>query len=73
MADISTLDAAGKAVPLVEFDLINGCTDCLGGGGEFASAQDFMTLLKVVKQEIIRRIIQIAIERIDQASITSVA
>ena len=55
------------------FDLINGYTDCPGGGGVFALAQDFMILLKVVKQEITQRIIQIAIERVEQASITSVA
>ena len=48
VADISRLDSTGKAVPLVGFGLINGSTDCLGGSGVFASAQDFMALLKAV-------------------------
>lgn len=48
VADVSMLDTTGKAVPLVGFDLINGSTDCLGGGGVFASARDFLALLKAV-------------------------
>ena len=48
VADVSMLDTTGKAVPLADFDLINGSIDCLGGGGVFASAQDFMALLKAV-------------------------
>ena len=48
VADLSELDATGKAVPLASWDLINGSTDCLGGSGAFASAQDFMALLKTV-------------------------
>lgn len=51
MADLSMLDTTGKAVPLVGFDLINGSTDCLGGGGVFASPRDFMALLKAVMIE----------------------
>ena len=48
VADVSMLDPTGKAVPLADFDLINGSTDCLGSGGVFASAQDFIALLKAV-------------------------
>ena len=48
VADVSMLDEKGKAVPIAGFDLINGSTDCLGGGGMFASAQDFMALMKAV-------------------------
>ena len=51
MADLSMLDTTGKAVPLVGFDLINESTDCLGGGGVFASPRDFMALLKAVMIE----------------------
>ena len=48
VADVSMLDVTGKAVPITGFDLINGSTDCLGGGGIFTSAQDFMALMKAV-------------------------
>lgn len=48
VADLSTLDTTGKAVPLEGWDLINGSTDCLDGGGVFASAQDFLALIKAV-------------------------
>ena len=34
VADLSTLKATGKAVPLEGWDLINSSTDCLGGGGD---------------------------------------
>lgn len=48
-ADISSWDESGKkAVPLFGFDLINGSKDCLGGGGAFASPQDFLLVLQAV-------------------------
>lgn len=48
VADLSTLNATGKVVPLEGGDLVNGSTDCLGGVGAFASAQNFLTLTKAV-------------------------
>ena len=33
------------------WDLVNGSTDCLGGGGVFGSAQDFLALMKAVLVE----------------------
>ena len=48
VADLSRLDTTGEAVPLTGWDLINTSTDCLGGSGVFASAQDFMAILKAV-------------------------
>ncbi len=48
VADLSTFNATGKAVPLEGWDLINGSADCLGGGGVFATAQDFLALIKPV-------------------------
>ncbi len=54
MADLSSWtnrDGSGKAVPLTTFSIVNGSVDCLGGGGASATAQDFMTLLKVILRE----------------------
>ncbi|KAL8735468.1 MAG: hypothetical protein Q9181_002811 [Wetmoreana brouardii] len=53
MAELSMRDpsGSGKAVPLANFDIVNSSHDCLGGGGAFATAQDFMTLLKAVLSE----------------------
>ena len=48
VADLSTLNVTGKAMPLEGWDLDNGSTDCLGGGGVFATAQDFLALMKAV-------------------------
>ena len=50
MAGMSMGDpsGSGKAVPLVGFDIINGSQDCLGGGGAFSTARDFMVLLQAV-------------------------
>lgn len=52
-ADMSMRDpsGSGKAVALEGFDIVNGCRDCLGGGGAFATAQDFMVLLGAVLRE----------------------
>lgn len=51
LADLSTLDATGNAVTLEGRGLVNGSTDCLGGGGVFGSAQDFLALMKAVLVE----------------------
>ena len=53
MADMSMRDphGSGKAVPLEGFDIVNGCHDCLGGGGAFGSGQDFIILLQAVLKE----------------------
>ena len=48
MADTSVLSPDGTAVPLADFDMINGLEDCLGGGGLHASANDLMVLLQSV-------------------------
>ncbi|KAF6235645.1 hypothetical protein HO173_006328 [Letharia columbiana] len=48
LAGLSTLDATGNAVTLESWDLVSGSTDCLGGGGVFGSAQDFLALMKAV-------------------------
>ena len=42
---------SGKAVPLAGFDILNGCHECLGGGGAFASAPAFMLFLQAVLRE----------------------
>ena len=44
-------NGSGKAVALEGFDIVNGCLDCLGGGGAFATARDFMVLLGAVLRE----------------------
>ena len=54
MADLSSWtspDGSGRTVPLTTFSIVNGSVDCLGGGGAFATAQDFMKLLKAVLRE----------------------
>lgn len=50
MADIATLNEKGEppAVDAPEFDILFGGTDCLGGGGLFASAQGYFTFLSAV-------------------------
>ncbi|KAI4176255.1 MAG: hypothetical protein LQ346_007910 [Caloplaca aetnensis] len=53
MADLSMTDPSGgdRAVPYQGYDLVDGCVDCMGGGGLFASAQDFLTILRAVLAE----------------------
>lgn len=48
IADLRGLNVAGKAVPLENWNPIKGSTDCLGGGGAFASLQGFLGLVSVV-------------------------
>lgn len=49
VAEMSTWNKDGKCVSLGEnFDLNNGATDCLGGGGAFASAREFLKLMQAV-------------------------
>ena len=53
-ADLSSWaspNGSSKTVPLTTFSFVNGSTDCLGGGGAFATAQDFMKVLKAVLRE----------------------
>lgn len=53
LADISSVDASGgKSFALPEdWDINAGCKECLGGGGSYASADDFMLLLQAVLRE----------------------
>ena len=52
MADMSVLNPdSGKAVDLPGFDVNFGATDCIGGGGAFASAEAYVTLLQAVMRE----------------------
>ncbi|KAL8903525.1 MAG: hypothetical protein Q9207_003859 [Kuettlingeria erythrocarpa] len=53
MADLSMTDPSGgvRAVPYQGYDLVYGCVDCMGGGGLFASAQDFLAILHAVLAE----------------------
>jgi CubicO group peptidase (beta-lactamase class C family) len=50
LASISTLNEKGEppAVDAPEFDILFGGTDCLGGGGLFASSQGYFTFLSAV-------------------------
>jgi CubicO group peptidase (beta-lactamase class C family) len=48
MADLSTLDSDGKAVPAPADMIANGIEECLGGGGLYATASDLFTLLQAV-------------------------
>ncbi|AEO71520.1 e63666cf-9922-41fa-8332-9fe65b354107 [Thermothielavioides terrestris] len=50
MADISTLGEQGlpPAVDASTFDMVYGATDCLGGGGVFASTAAYYTFLSAV-------------------------
>lgn len=52
-ADLSILDPAGsgKAVDAPDADVNGGITECLGGGGAFASPEAFMALLRAVLNE----------------------
>ncbi|KAI1405554.1 beta-lactamase/transpeptidase-like protein [Hypoxylon fuscum] len=48
-ADLSTLvNGEPPAIDLSSFDLMNGATDCIGGGGLFASIKAFYTFLSAV-------------------------
>ena len=53
LADLSVLDptGSGKAVDAPEADVNGGITECLGGGGAFASSEAFMSLLHAVLNE----------------------
>ena len=52
MADISLLSPEdGKAIDAPDFDINAGATDCLGGGGAFASPKAYMTLLRAVLRQ----------------------
>lgn len=50
MATISTLNEQGEgpAADAPDFDILFGGTDCLGGGGAFASSKDYFTFLQAV-------------------------
>lgn len=50
IADMSTLNEKGEppAVDDPDFDMVFGCTECLGGGGVFASAEAYYTFLSAV-------------------------
>jgi CubicO group peptidase (beta-lactamase class C family) len=50
LADLSTLNEKGEppAVDAAGFDILFGGTDCLGGGGVFASADAYYTFLSAV-------------------------
>ena len=49
IADLSTSNASGKAVPFEGGDLINEFINRLGGVGAFALAQDFLTSIKIIR------------------------
>lgn len=53
MASISILDPSGsrKAIDLPDFDINYGATDCIGGGGAFASSEAYMAILQAVLRE----------------------
>ena len=52
IADMSMSNpTSGKAIDAPDFDVNGGVTDCLGGGGKFASAEAYMTLLQAVLRE----------------------
>lgn len=52
IADLSTIiSETGKAVDDPDFDINFGVTDCLGGGGAFASSEAYMVLLQAVLRE----------------------
>jgi CubicO group peptidase (beta-lactamase class C family) len=51
MADIAALGPDEKAVDLPGFDLSYGATDCIGGGGAFATPAGCFTLLQAVLRE----------------------
>ena len=53
IADISMIDptGSGKAIDAPDVDINGGMTECLGGGGAFASSEAFMTLLYAVLKE----------------------
>ena len=51
MADISLIDPFGKAMDAPDFDINYGATDCLGGGGAFASSEAYMQLIHAVLRE----------------------
>lgn len=46
VADLSTLNAIGKAVFFEGWQLVNESTECLGGGRVFVSAQNFLALIE---------------------------
>ncbi|KAF2110250.1 beta-lactamase/transpeptidase-like protein [Lophiotrema nucula] len=47
IADMSTISEEGPAQHL-EFDILGGCTECLGGGGLFASAEAYFAILQAI-------------------------
>lgn len=52
LADLSTIiPESDKAVDAPDFDLCFGATECLGGGGAFASSEAYMALLQAVLRE----------------------
>ncbi|EPE34729.1 beta-lactamase/transpeptidase-like protein [Glarea lozoyensis ATCC 20868] len=51
MATLAMLDPDGIAVDASDFDMNAGATDCLGGGGAFASMPAYFTLLQAVMRE----------------------
>lgn len=56
VADWCTLNENGEppAVDLSSFDMLNGATDCLGGGGVYTSAKGYYTFLSALLRRDIR-------------------
>lgn len=56
LAKISTLNEKGEppAVDAEGYDFLAGVTDCLGGGGAFASAKDYFVFLQAVLRRDLR-------------------